>query len=439
MARRRKSGRLNVFLNSRLVGQLNREASGAIDFRYAPDWLSWEHCLPVSLSMPLREDRYIGEPVAAVFDNLLPDNAVIRRTVAERVGAEGVDPFSLLFALGQDCVGALQFLPEDIDPGPAGLIEGEELDDEMIGTIITNLARSPLGLEKDDTFRISIAGAQEKTALLRHKGKWLKPHGTTATTHILKPQIGQLPGGIDLTHSVENEFFCLTLTRAMGLPSAGVEIASFGGKDVLVVERFDRIFTPDGRLLRRPQEDCCQALSVPWTRKYENEGGPGVQQIMRLLLGSDSSLADRARFLKEIIVFWLLAATDGHAKNFSLHLSPQGGFALTPLYDVLSAQPSVEAKEISRNKLKLAMAVGDNRHYGVDKITARHFLQSAEKADLGREAVLGVIDDVLATGRQAVETTLAKLPALFPAAVAEPIAKGFLQRLEELERFRVGS
>lgn len=436
MARRRKSGQLNVFLNSRLVGQLNREASGAVDFLYDPAWLAWQHTLPVSLSLPLREDRYIGAPVTTVFDNLLPDNALIRKTIAARVGAEGTDAFSLLFALGRDCVGALQFLPEDVAPGPAGVIDGTPVNDEEIAHIVANLHQSPLGLEKDDAFRISIAGAQEKTALLRHDGKWLKPNGTTATTHILKPQIGKLPNGLDLSNSVENEFFCLRLTKAMGLPSAGVEIATFGDKKVLVVERFDRLFTHDGRLLRIPQEDCCQALSVPWTTKYENEGGPGIQQIMGLLVGSDEALADRQRFLKEVIVFWLLAATDGHAKNFSIKLSPGGGYSLTPLYDVLSAQPSIDAKQIARNKVKLAMAVGDNRHHVIDKITGRHFVQSAEKAGLGHELALAVIDDVLKRAPDALKATLEELPASFPAAVAEPISKAFSLRLAELQRSR---
>ena len=172
MARRRKSGRLNVFLNSRLVGQLNRETSGAIDFRYDPAWLAWEHTMPVSLSLPLREDRYIGAPVSAVFDNLLPDNAGIRKKVAERVGAEGVDAFSLLAALGRDCVGALQFLPGDLEPGPAGVIKGRPVKDAEIADMIRNLARSPLGLEPDEDFRISIAGAQEKTCGRKGRTFW---------------------------------------------------------------------------------------------------------------------------------------------------------------------------------------------------------------------------------------------------------------------------
>lgn len=438
MPRPRKSGRLHVFLNSRLVGQLNHESSGAIDFRYDQAWLAWEYTMPVSLSLPLREDRYIGAPVSAVFDNLLPDNAGIRKKVAERVGADGIDAFSLLSALGRDCVGALQFLPDDQEPGPAGVIEGHPISDPEIADMLVNLARSPLGLERDDDFRISIAGAQEKTALLRAKGHWQKPIGTTPTTHIFKPQIGQLPNGIDLSNSVENEYFCLTLTKALGLPSANVEMATFGKKRVLIVERFDRLFTDDKRLLRVPQEDCCQALSVPWATKYENDGGPGVQQILRLLAGSDEANADRRHFLKTTIVFWLLGATDGHAKNFSIFLSPGGGYRMTPLYDIVSAQPSFDAKQIRHNQMKLAMAVGNSRHYIIDRISARHFVESAEKAGLGREIAFEVIDDVLAHGSSALELVLSKLPSGFPASIAQSIAKGFQSRLVELGRARDG-
>jgi serine/threonine-protein kinase HipA len=213
MGRPRAHIPLNVFLNSRLVGRLNRQSSGAIDFRYDSSWLAWEHALAVSLSLPLREDRYIGAPVIAVFDNLLPDNDSIRRRMAEQVHAEGMDTYSLLAAVGRDCVGALQFLPDGIEPGLAGTVEGKSVSDGEIASILGNLTAAPLGLSEDDDFRISIAGAQEKTALLFSKGQWQKPIGTTATTHIFKPQIGRLPNGIDLSCSVENEFLCLKLTK----------------------------------------------------------------------------------------------------------------------------------------------------------------------------------------------------------------------------------
>lgn len=287
MARRRVYADLRVLLNGRDVGILSREANGAVSFQYATEWLDWTATFPISLSLPLREERYVGAPVLNVFDNLLPDNDQIRRRIAERVGADGADAYSLLSVLGRDCVGALQFLAEDAEVGIVGSSDGAPIDDDAIGVLIANLAVSPLGLEADADFRISIAGAQEKTALLRKDGQWFKPTGTAATTHILKPQIGMLPNGVDLTNSVENEYLCLKLLAAFGVPAAHADIADFGGRRTLVVERFDRRWGADGRLLRLPQEDMCQALSVPPTRKYQTEGGPGLVDILDLLKGSD--------------------------------------------------------------------------------------------------------------------------------------------------------
>jgi serine/threonine-protein kinase HipA len=434
MPRPRRHLPLNVFLNSRLVGRLNRQSSGAIDFQYDPAWLNWEHALPVSLSLPLREDRYIGALVIAVFDNLLPDSPGIRRRIAERVHAEGTDAYDLLAAVGRDCVGALQILPDGLEPGPAGLVEGKPVGDRKIAHILGDLASAPLGISEDEDFRISLAGAQEKTALLFWKERWHKPLATTATTHILKPQIGRLPNGIDLSYSVENEFLCLKLTAALGLPSAEVNIATFGGKRVLVVERFDRRWTRDHRLLRLPQEDCCQALAVPPILKYESDHGPGIAAILNLLKGSDQPDIDQPTFLKSMIVFWLLGATDGHAKNFSVFLFPGGRFRMTPLYDVISAQPSADAGQIQRNKMTLAMAVGDSRHYTVDGIMPHHFVQTAAKAGIGATIVEVIFDDLLAHAPMALEKVLTALPKGFPAQVADSIGSGLGSRLRRLKR-----
>ena len=162
MARKRSRIPLNVYLNSRLVGQLTRQTTGAIDFRYDQSWLDWEHSFPVSLSLPLREDRYIGDPVIAVFDNLLPDNIDIRRKLAERSHADGADAFSLLGAVGRDCVGALQFLPEGDEPGEAGAIDARPATDDKIAAILGDLASAPLGVGEDEEFRISLAGSAGK-------------------------------------------------------------------------------------------------------------------------------------------------------------------------------------------------------------------------------------------------------------------------------------
>lgn len=328
---KRRSSTLSVLLNGRLLGWLSRAANGAIDFRYASDWLDWEFAIPVSLSLPLGDRRYTGAQVTAVFDNLLPDNGNIRRRIAERIGATGVDAYSLLSVVGRDCVGALQFQEAGREEVLSKTVEAEPVSDADIAHILGNLAAAPLGLEPHDAFRISIAGAQEKTALLWWDDQWQKPIGTTPTTHIFKPQIGQLPNGIDLSNSVENEHFCLTLLSELGLPVAPTRMAAFGDRKVLIVEQFDRQHGREQRLLRRPQEDMCQALSISPTQKYEDHGGPGLVEIMRLLAASDVPDIDRRNFMKTMIAFWLIGATDGHAKNFSVFLAPGGRFNATPL------------------------------------------------------------------------------------------------------------
>jgi serine/threonine-protein kinase HipA len=432
MARRRQHAPLRVLLNNRLVGHLGKEPGGAIDFRYDESWLGWGHALPVSLSLPLREDAYRGAPVAAVFENLLPDSDALRGRVAERVGAEGTDAYSLLAAIGHDCVGALQFLAGNDDGGNSAAITGEAVDDQAIEQLLGNLARAPLGLRRDDEFRISVAGAQEKTALLRHEGRWLKPHGTTPTTHILKPLIGALPNGIDLSNSVENEYYCLKLTAAFGLPVNTATIETFGNTTALVIERFDRRWAKDGRLLRLPQEDCCQALSVPPSRKYQSDGGPGLVQILDLLKGSDSPADDRKTVLKAQILFWLIGATDGHAKNFSIFLRPGGGYRLTPLYDVLTAQPSLDARQIEHKQMRLAMSVGNSNHYRIHEVIGRHFVQTGEAAGLPKTLVPDAIAEIADTAEAALASVENNLPANFPDAIHNSVKAGVKARLRSL-------
>lgn len=432
MTRTRRHPPLRVYQNNRLVGHLLKESSGAISFRYDPAWLERDTAFPVSLSLPLREDAWRGEPVLAVFENLLPDADALRRRVAEKVGAAGYDAYSLLAAIGRDCIGALQFVAGDAEePADSTAISGEPVDDEAIETLLANLVQAPLGLSRDDDFRISVAGAQEKTALLRFDERWLKPHGTTPTTHIFKTQIGRLPNGVDLTDSVENEFYCLRLLRHLGLPVANAEIMTFGHTKALVIERFDRVWN-DGRLIRVPQEDCCQALSVPPSRKYQADGGPGLVEIANLLKGSDRPAEDHRTLFQAQLAFWLIGATDGHAKNFSVFLHP-GGYALTPLYDVLTAQPSLDAHQIERRQMKLAMSVGDNRHYRIDEIAARHFFQTANKAGLPKALVRQAIEGVASGMPKAIDQIEAELPAGFPLALHEAVKAGTLARLRVLE------
>lgn len=441
MARRKTHTPLNVLINNRLVGRLEKETSGAIKFQYVKEWLEWEHRFAVSLSLPLRKTVYRGEAVVAVFDNLLPDNPNIRRIVAERTGAGGTDAFSLLEQIGRDCVGAMQFLPDDLQADARMEVRGESVTEEEIERILANLARAPLGIDPEHEFRISVAGVQEKTALLFHEGQWMRPLGTTPTTHILKPQIGKIPtafGLIDMSASVDNEHYCLKLIEAFGLPVNQTEIQTFGKRRVLVVERFDRLWQDDDRLLRLPQEDFCQALGVPSTRKYQatvegHQNGPGIIDMILLLQASDESTLDQTALFKAQILFWLIGATDGHAKNFSIFLRPGGGFSLTPFYDVLSAQQAFDANQIPRKSYRLAMSFGKSRKYRILEITGRHFVETGKEAGLGPTIIREVITSVLEDAGAATDKALSEMPVDFSVQIHECIKRAIGSRLGQLE------
>lgn len=447
MARRAQYRPLQVLLNNRLVGFLRKFPSNAIEFQYDISWLERPNSFPISLSLPLREDAYRGEAVSAVFDNLLPDSPHLRRLVAEKTGARSADAYGLLQAIGRDCVGALQFLDDEADHSLDHKIEGEVVDDNQIEAILNNLALAPLGLGRDSDFRISVAGAQEKTALLHYQGQWLKPFGTTPTTHIFKTQIGTLPNGIDLTNSVENEFYCMSLFKAFGLPVANVEMQIFGQTKALVIERFDRVWRENAqnkrggegrrgeRLLRLPQEDMCQALSCPPSLKYQADGGPGIVQVLNLLKAGDDPQSDQTRFMIAQILFWMIGATDGHAKNFSIFMLPGGGFKMTPFYDILTVLPNLAQKEIDRRQMKLAMSVGQNKHYLCHEIQPRHFMQSATKVGIAKNIVRDAFDYIIAHFDQAFENVVQVLPHDFPFSLHELVKASADEKRKLIEQY----
>ncbi len=422
---------LHIWMNAELVGAWAR-TRGADALTYAPSWLESPHRRPLSLSLPFTTTRRIvGDAVGNYFDNLLPDAKSIRDRVGRRFGVRPTDAFELLSAIGRDCVGAVQLLPPGMLPEGLPPLRYNVLDEAQIEQILVGAAGdSPFqsdASDGDDTFRISLAGAQEKTALLRVGQQWCQPHGSTPTTHILKLPLG-LVGGMraDMSDSVENEWLCLRLLNLMGLPAARTEMLTFGDQKVLGVERFDRAWMDDQSWIARlPQEDFCQATGTPPGKKYEKDGGPGIGKCMSLLAGSADPLVDRSRFLLSQLAFWMLGATDGHAKNFSVFLQAGGTYALTPLYDVLSAYPILGRGKgkLPRQKAHLAMSVrGKSPHSQLDYVKPRHWIDEARRS--GVPDMLNAMIWLATCVPDAIKAAAADLPGGFPEHVWESITAG---------------
>ena len=442
MGRRTHAQALSVWANGVRVGVWRIPTRGPVELHYDPGWMASELGRPLSLSLPFGVDGNTpvkGDRVDNYFDNLLPDSEIIRRRIATRFRTASLEPFDLLKAIGRDCVGAVQLLAEDEVPEGVHRIEGTPLDDEDIEVLLEkSVSASAFGADDDeDDFRISLAGAQEKTALLWHDGQWLRPHGSTPTTHILKLPLGLVGNSkIDLQTSVENEWLCLAILRAFGLPVAETEIKTFGDQRVLSVKRFDRHLHASGSwYLRLPQEDFCQALGVSPHLKYEADGGPGMQSLAQVLRNSESAQDDLRTLLTAQILFWMLAAPDGHAKNFSLHLLARGLYRMTPLYDVMSIWPAVGKgpNQFNWHRAKLAMAVsGKNRHYLMKDVQRRHFNAMAALCSCGPTAE-ALIEDILDRTLDVIEKVIACLPPAFPARVADGILQGLADSAKRLD------
>jgi serine/threonine-protein kinase HipA len=427
---------LNTWMNGQLVGSWSVERHSH-KFVYAPAWLDSAQCRSLSLSLPISATLELkGEVVRNYFDNLLPDNDRIRARLGKRFKVDAGEPFELLQAIGRDCVGAVQLLPEGEAPLGYDRIDAVSLSEDNLVALLEAVPSDVEWLQhEDELFRISIAGAQEKTALLKWQGQWHRPLGATPTTHIIKLPLGLIGGSrrVDAGDSVQNEWLCARIVAALGLPVAHSSIERFGNQTVLAVERFDRQWRDnDSWIARIPQEDFCQSLGLPPDQKYESGGGPGMAKCLQLLQASRDS-ADRAFFLRTQLAFMLLAATDGHAKNYSIFIRPRDAYEMTPLYDIISMWPYYgnAPNRFRRQKAGPAIVMrSKNVHRHFHTIHARHWRQLAMKH--GGQAVWQGMVEMVEAADEALVQVQRQLPDDFPINTWDKISTGMR---EEAKRF----
>lgn len=375
---------LIALLDNRKVGRVRRDHRGRLSFAYDDRWRLARGAYPLSLSMPLAAAEHGHAVIEAFLWGLLPDNEIVLERWAKRFQVSARNVFALIANVGEDCAGAVQFVrPERLESllgeGPGEILWLDEAD--VAARLRALRADHAAWRIPRDTGQFSLAGAQPKTALLFESARWAVPSGRTPTTHILKPPTGDFDG------QIENEHFCLDLARGLGLPTAGSRVVRFQEEVAIVVERYDRLRTPAG-LIRVHQEDMCQALGLPPTKKYENEGGPGARDIVEVLRAySRSRDEDVATFVDAIAFKWLIAGTDAHAKNYSVLIGSGGRVRLAPLYDVASALPY---DDLDPQRLKSAMKLGGE--YCLRDIGPRQWRKLARELRLEPDAVLARID-----------------------------------------------
>ena len=325
---------LNVYWNTELVGRLAKTGAQDMSFQYSESYLGSKHPRPISLSLPLQAEAFGGHISKSWFANLLPEGE-IRGQVARKLGVSERNEYAILTGIGGDCAGALQLLPEStpaVTEGKLIPLPWDELETKIASAPRPALLALVL---REGELRLSLAGAQDKLPVHIAAGQLALPSGNAASTHLLKISSGSFP---DL---VQNELFCISLARKVGLNVPRAEMAATK-TPILVIERYDRLVNPDGSIHRLHQEDFCQALGFPPESKYENEGGPTLAQIFEALArGSQTPLPDKRDLLKWVLFNFIIGNADAHAKNVSFLYGKTGdenGPLLAPFYDLVCTE-----------------------------------------------------------------------------------------------------
>jgi serine/threonine-protein kinase HipA len=340
--------RLQVIANGTVVGVLSTEG-GSWRFDYADHWQAW----PLAPGFPLAtrsfQDNGGVRPIEWFFENLLPEGR-LRDMIASRERIATSDTWALLTRHGCDTAGALSLLPEGINPAAGRLVALPK--ETLQAKIMTARAQNLPLMAAWDEIRMSLAGAQEKLGLtIDASGAMFLPEGASPSTHIVKP--GNVSAMFPFCPA--NEFFCMRLAHVLQLPVPLVDLLHLP-EPLYVIERFDRTKAANGAIQRLHQIDLCQTMGVAASKKYESEGGLGLEHLFAVLRGS---LINRPIVAANVLIQWiafnyLIGNLDAHAKNIAFLLNgPKATVA--PFYDLLC----VEAY-LPRQTMAMAIA-GENK------------------------------------------------------------------------------
>jgi len=406
---------LDVYLNGALVGKFLQTKYGRLEFTYTKSWLSDEDSVPLSWSLPLRQEAFNQKECRGFFAGILPEEAN-RDIIARILGISSKNDYAMLEKIGGECAGAITFLLEN-EPFPEGNYSYKKLSEQELAVVLSQLPNKPL-LAGEEEVRISLAGAQNKIAVYMDKqGNVSLPLGGAPSTHIIKPAIDRFP------NIVSNEALCLKLAKAVGIPAVDVSSGKANGSEYLLVKRYDRIVSKGVYPARLHQEDFCQAFGMAPERKYQSEGGPSLKACFALVREASTLPAVSLQSLLNMVIFNIIVGNhDAHGKNFSL-LFHRGQVGLAPAYDILS---TVHYPELTS---RMAMKIG--KKYESNRLTLKDFEHFAKNADLSFPLVKSRITKIA----EKVVTTLPGIKREFPLMI--DLINTILKRAETLLSLQV--
>jgi serine/threonine-protein kinase HipA len=377
-----------ILIEGELVGRVRADKAGRLSLAYEDSWRESAQGHALSVNLPLAQITYPHKAVLSYLWNLLPENPNVLQRWGQQYRVSAANPFKLLAHVGADVPGAAQFLsPQRLEDfqstqgAHAPMIQWLTID-ELAERLRDLRADAAAVRRPGDIGKMSLPGAQAKTAFYwdEQADRWGVPGGREPTTHIIKPCI---PGFDGL---VENEHLCQDIAARLGMPAANSRVLTLD-QTYIVVERYDRLPPLPGSpfVQRIHQEDICQALGLMPGKKYQEDGGPGIAQIVTLIRRRSSDPdVDVDRFLKANMFNWLIGATDGHAKNYSLLIAAGDEIRLAPLYDLSSQLPYPALIQ-----QRVSMKIGD--HYDIGRVGIADWRKLARACAIEEEYVVTLL------------------------------------------------
>ena len=332
--------KLIFYYQDKIVGFLIFDEEERLSFQYDNSWLSYKDRFPLSIAVPLSEKIYGHLETKSFFENLLPEGEI--KDLIEAHGKSSIkSEFGFLKEFGGDCAGAFKILPETIKASK-NKTQRKELKLSTIYKYLVEKKSLTDEILNHEGGKFSLAGAQDKFAIIYENQKIYLPLDGSPTTHIIKPHVRYFKTTHDTPY---NEYFCMKLAKAIGLNVPGVDIIE-GDFPLYIIERFDRVIKEDGDILRLHQQDFCQAQGVTSLKKYEADGGPSFKNNYHLIKKySSAPIPDLNQLLKWFLFNLVIGNNDSHSKNLAF-LQSDDGIRLSPFYDLLSTSVY---KEIGQN------------------------------------------------------------------------------------------
>lgn len=361
------SNSLNVFLNDKHIGTLEKDDNGGVIFQYSNNA---DRIL--SLSLPIQKAPFENKQCRGFFNGLLPESEHTRIAIGKKYGINPKNDFSILQAIGYDCAGAVSFFDSYDEQTPSKYLqETYEIDytplsENELEKFIKELPQKPLATGVED-MRLSLAGAQDKTSVIVVDGQIGIPKDNVPTSHILKPAIN------GFNETIENEFICIKTAEKLGIKVPDVKIGYANKTKYFLIQRYDREIIVN-KIKRIHQEDFCQASNIPSAYKYQAEGGVDFKRCFEILRVTSQPAVAINQFIQLMIFNYLIGNNDAHGKNFSILHYDNGEIKFAPAYDILCSQVYPELSN------KMAMKIGG--HYKHDEILLMRFEKLANENDI---------------------------------------------------------